>query len=42
MNNDASPVKIIVIDDEAAIRHSFADFLEDRGFEVLTAENGRG
>jgi putative two-component system response regulator len=31
---------ILVIDDEAAIRQSFADYLEDRDFCVLTAENG--
>jgi signal transduction histidine kinase len=32
---------VLIIDDEAAIRHSFADYLEDRNFKVLTAENGR-
>jgi len=41
MNKNTSPVKILVIDDEAAIRHSFADYLEDRDYEVMTAENGR-
>lgn len=41
MNNNTCSVKILVIDDEESIRHSFADYLEDRGFEVLTAENGR-
>ena len=33
--------KILIIDDEAALRNSFSDYLEDRNFEVLTAENGR-
>lgn len=32
---------ILVIDDEAAIRRSFADYLEDMGYRILTAENGR-
>jgi len=41
MIKESVPVKILVIDDEAAIRHSFSDFLEDLGFEVFTAENGR-
>jgi len=34
-------VKVLIIDDEASIRYSFADYLEDRGFETLLAENGR-
>jgi PAS domain S-box-containing protein len=33
--------KILVIDDEKIIRQSFAAFLEDQGFEVFLAENGR-
>ncbi|MDM8521865.1 response regulator [Desulfococcaceae bacterium HSG8] len=41
MNNNINPAKILVIDDEAAIRQSFADYLEDLEFMVLTAENGR-
>ncbi|MDM8542897.1 response regulator [Desulfococcaceae bacterium HSG9] len=41
MNNDIGPTKILIIDDDAAIRHSFADYLEDREFVVMTAENGR-
>ncbi len=41
MSNDLNPAKILIIDDEAAIRHSFADHLEDRGYRTLTAENGR-
>ncbi len=32
---------ILIIDDEEAIRQSFADYLEDMGYRVLTAENGR-
>ena len=35
------PPSILVIDDEASIRNSFRDYLEDRNFRVLTAENGR-
>lgn len=31
---------ILVVDDEAVIRESFRDFLEDYGFKVFTAENG--
>ena len=34
MTKDTSPVKILVIDDEAAIRHSFADYLEDRDYQA--------
>ncbi len=33
--------KILIIDDDEAIRDSFACYLEDCGFEMLTAENGR-
>jgi len=32
---------ILIIDDEAAIRQSFADYLEDPDYRILTAENGR-
>ena len=32
---------ILVIDDEEPIRQSFADYLEDLDYRVLTAENGR-
>jgi len=32
---------ILIIDDEPFIRESYADYLEDRNFRVLTAENGR-
>ena len=41
MNPDHNPFKILVIDDEKYIRQSFADFLEDRNFKVLVAQNGR-
>ncbi len=41
MNKNTIPIKILVIDDDAAIRDSFADYLEDRDFDVVTAENGR-
>ena len=33
--------RILVIDDEKAIRDSFGAHLEDCGYEILTAENGR-
>jgi len=32
---------ILIIDDEVSIRQSFADYLEDRNYRTLTAENGR-
>ncbi len=32
---------ILTIDDEAPVRQSFAAFLEDCGYNVLTGENGR-
>ena len=35
------PSRILIIDDEKAIRDSFGAHLEDCGFEILTAENGR-
>lgn len=41
MTDSASPVKILVIDDELAIRQSFTYYLEDMEFSVVTAENGR-
>ena len=40
MNDTGSPIKILIIDDEKAIRQSFADYLEDQGYEILIAENG--
>lgn len=36
-----SPVSILVIDDEKAIRRSFAIFFEDLGYQVLEAANGQ-
>jgi len=33
--------RILVIDDEKAIRDSFSAHLEDCGYDILTAENGR-
>jgi len=33
--------KILIIDDEEALRNSFAYYLEDLGYQILTAENGR-
>ena len=33
--------KILVIDDETAIRNSYRDYLEDLEYEVYSAENGR-
>ncbi len=35
-----SPMKVLIVDDEIFIRESLSIFLEDEGFEVLTAENG--
>ena len=34
-------MKVLVIDDEKHIRQSLADYLEDNGFHVMTAENGQ-
>jgi PAS domain S-box-containing protein len=33
--------KILIIDDEAAVRQSISDFLEDLDYRIVTAENGR-
>lgn len=41
MTKKKTPKTILIIDDEASIRQSFADCLEDREFRTLTAENGR-
>jgi DNA-binding NtrC family response regulator len=35
---NAGPVRVLVIDDEAAIRESLATYLEDFDFSVITAE----
>lgn len=40
-NHTDTPVSILIIDDEKAIRKSFAYFFEDIGFQVLEASNGR-
>jgi len=34
------PTTILAIDDDAIIRQGLRDYLEDKGFRVLTAENG--
>ncbi len=34
------PSKILIIDDDVMILDSFTCYLEDCGFEVLTAQNG--
>lgn len=39
--NSSSLGKILVIDDEEPVRMVMGDFLEDCGYEVLHAENGR-
>ena len=33
--------KILIIDDETIIRQSFTDYLEDMGYQTISAENGR-
>ena len=38
---DANIGRILTIDDEAYIRKSIRSYLEDHGFEVFEAENGR-
>ena len=35
-----SAMKVLIIDDEVSIRESLSIFLEDEGFEVITAGNG--
>lgn len=40
MNTANQPV-ILIIDDEPAIRQSYADYLEDKNYITLTAENGK-
>ena len=41
MNDAAQAKTILVIDDEAIVRQSLCDQLEDLGFRVLEAENGQ-
>ena len=36
-----TPSRILIIDDEKAIRDSFGAHLEDCGYDILTAENGQ-
>ena len=38
---DESTTTILIVDDDPGIRLSFADYLEDRDYRVLRAENGR-
>ena len=38
---DTHQKTILIIDDEPAIRESFSYYLEDRGYSIVTAENGR-
>jgi DNA-binding NtrC family response regulator len=33
-------LNILIVDDEAGVRESLTDYLEDMGFTVFTAENG--
>jgi two-component system response regulator MprA len=33
--------RVLVVDDEPALRHAFADVLSDAGYEVATASDGR-
>ncbi|MCB8926130.1 MAG: response regulator [Ardenticatenaceae bacterium] len=37
----SSSEKILIIDDDAIVRQSFVDYLDDLGYETLMAENGR-
>ncbi len=39
--DEQKPDLVLVIDDEPSIRESFRDFLEDCGYRVIIAENGR-
>jgi len=41
MENPHSPHKILVVDDEEALRIGILSFLEDRGYTVCEAENGK-
>lgn len=41
MNKINDLITVLVIDDEKIIRQSFCDQLEDLGYRVMTAENGR-
>lgn len=39
--NPACPHLILVVDDDAGIRDSLADLLDDEGYQVVTASDGR-
>ena len=41
MESDDSPTRLLVMDDDAAVRESIAAYLEDSGFAVLQAKDGR-
>lgn len=41
MLDDSKVYRILVIDDEALLRKTVGDYLEDMGYEVLEAQNGR-
>lgn len=36
-----APAKVLTIEDEATVRRSIASYLEDSGYEMIEAENGR-
>ena len=38
---DLSKIKVIIIEDERLVSKMLKDFLEDYGFSVMTAENGK-
>lgn len=37
---DVNPARLLVIDDDAAVRKNICSFLEDSGFDLIEAENG--
>ena len=37
---DSTQANVLVVDDEPSVRESLSGFLEDRDFEVLSAESG--
>lgn len=41
MSNTFNSAKILIIDDEPHVRISFSNFLEDHGYHVCVAENGK-
>ena len=40
MGEETRPRRVLLIEDEAAIRQELAELLREKGYEVLTAENG--